>query len=95
MRLPEAQATFIKQSLIQLEPGSQVYLFGSRVDDNAKGGDIDILWLTPKSVQMSRLRMMRVAFFRQFGWQKLDIVNFAFDAAHPFKDIALKQAQSL
>ena len=25
MRLPEAQATFIKQSLIQLEPGSQVY----------------------------------------------------------------------
>ena len=46
-------------------------------------------------VPQSRLRALRVAFFKEFGWQKLDIVNFCFSEEAPFKQIALQQAVRL
>ena len=95
MRLPQSQASFLKQGLLQLEPTSEVYLFGSRALARGRGGDIDILWLTPTKVPQSRLRALRVAFFQKFGWQKLDIVNFCFSEEASFKQIALQQAVRL
>ena len=46
MRLPGPQAKFLKDGLLEIQPESEVYLFGSGVDENARGGDIDILWPT-------------------------------------------------
>ena len=46
MRLPEPKAKFLKDGLLEIQPESEVYLFGSRVDESARGGDIDILWPT-------------------------------------------------
>lgn len=44
MRITEGQAQSIKDIVASLiDPGVEVWLFGSRVDDYAKGGDIDIL----------------------------------------------------
>ena len=63
MRLPQSQSIFLKQGLLTLEPTSEVYLFGSRVHASERGGDIDILRLTPTKVPQSRLRALRVAFF--------------------------------
>ena len=95
MRLPQSQSDFLKQGLLTLEPTSEVYLFGSRALTSERGGDIDILWLTPMKVPQSWLRALRVAFFKEFGWQKLDIVNFCFSEDTPFKKTALQQAVSL
>ena len=95
MRLPQSQANFLKQGLLKLEPTSEVYLFGSRANTSERGGDIDILWLTLMKVPQSRLRALRVAFFRKFGWQNLDIVNFCFSEEVPFKQIALQLAVRL
>ena len=92
MRLPQSQANFLKQGLLTLEPTSEIYLFGSRALRNERGGNIDILWLTSTKVPQSRLRALRVAFFQEFGWQKLDIVNFCFSEEASFKQIALQQA---
>ena len=95
MRLPQSQANFLKQGLLTLEPTSEVYLFGSRAHTSERGGDIDILWLTPIKLPRRRLRSLRVTFFQEFGWQKLDIVNFCFSEEALFKQIALQQAVRL
>ncbi|MEK9762667.1 MAG: nucleotidyltransferase domain-containing protein [Deltaproteobacteria bacterium] len=92
MRLTQSQSDFLKQGLLKLEPTSEVYLFGSRALTSERGGDIDILWLTPSKMPQSRLRALRVTFFKEFGWQKLDIVNFCFSEEALFKQIALQQA---
>ena len=51
----------------------KLYLFGSRVDDNKRGGDIDLL-VVSKELTRSDLRRVRVEFFKHFGEQKIDIV---------------------
>lgn len=44
MRLSEKQITIIKNAVTkQFDSDCYLYLFGSRVDNNKKGGDIDLL----------------------------------------------------
>ena len=50
MRLTSAEASVIKGVLYQADPNGEVYLFGSRVDDNRKGGDIDIFFEASKQI---------------------------------------------
>lgn len=89
MRISKNIHLFIKKNLINKESGSEVYLFGSRADDKKKGGDIDILWLTKEKVPNKTMREFRIKFFKNFGWQKIDIINFRFNDDDVFKKIAL------
>lgn len=44
MRLTPDQASAIRHCVAQLtEPSTRVWLFGSRVDDQARGGDVDLM----------------------------------------------------
>lgn len=43
MRLPKEEIEVLKGRLTTLSHAVQLYLFGSRVDDSARGGDIDLL----------------------------------------------------
>lgn len=43
MRLDNVQRRALKLALKDLSIKDEVYLFGSRVDDNKRGGDIDLL----------------------------------------------------
>jgi len=92
MRIRPEIHEFIKLSTGTFFPGALVYLFGSRVDDLAKGGDIDLMIVSPKKIDPSKIREFRVSFFKQFGWQKLDIVNFTRDENPPFRQIINEQA---
>jgi predicted nucleotidyltransferase len=42
MRLSQNEVSLIRQTLAEVDPAGRVYLFGSRVDDSRRGGDIDL-----------------------------------------------------
>lgn len=63
--------------------------------DNARGGDIDLLLLTPEKLPLSQIRGIRRGILNVIGEQKLDIVNFPRSGRHPFKDAALEHALRL
>ena len=95
MRLNKDIENFISQYIKENFSGANVFLFGSRTDDNKKSGDIDVLILSEEKLSFSDLSKMRFSFYKTFGEQKIDLVNFTFSEENPFKNIALEQAVEL
>ncbi|MFZ4775466.1 MAG: nucleotidyltransferase domain-containing protein [Terrimicrobiaceae bacterium] len=95
MRLSPSTVSFIKTSVQSLVPGSELLLFGSRANDSAKGGDIDLLLLTEKKLPLMLISKLRRLILSRIGEQKIDIVNFPKASKHPFKAIALETAVKL
>ena len=73
MRISSEQIDLLKERLNYLDADACLYLFGSRVDDNKKGGDIDLL-IKSKKLGRAEIRKLRMAFFERFGDQKMDIL---------------------
>ena len=73
MRLTDAERKTLKTAVQSLDKNAQVFLFGSRVDDNKKGGDIDVL-IFSTCITKQLLRQIKHQFCDQFGEQKIDIV---------------------
>jgi uncharacterized protein len=95
MRLSAPIISYFKSSFAEELPGAQIYLYGSRANNNARGGDIDLMVLTPTPVNRSILRNIRIGFYKKFGWQKIDLVNFTFDDQSVFKQLIIADAQEL
>ncbi len=77
MRLTDQQIQAIKHTAHSvLGDGAQVTLFGSRVDDGAKGGDIDLLFVSPSAVENQALTIGQIyaKLLRQLGDQKIDVL---------------------
>ncbi|MBU0878486.1 MAG: nucleotidyltransferase domain-containing protein [Candidatus Omnitrophica bacterium] len=85
----------MKNKILSILPDAMVYLFGSRVDDNGKGGDIDIMILSDRKMSWKEKAMIRWHFFEKFGEQKLDIISFVFGEESPFKQIVLREGRKL
>jgi predicted nucleotidyltransferase len=78
MRLPTYQQSLIRETLKRhFGSNSLICLFGSRVDDTAKGGDIDIYIepdiQSPDQIIEARLNAL-VELHRALGEQKIDLV---------------------
>ncbi|MEA3352456.1 MAG: nucleotidyltransferase domain-containing protein [Campylobacterota bacterium] len=75
MRLSKNYIDTFKEKFTELFGEGEIYLFGSRVDDSKKGGDID-LYL--KVEDHSNLFEKKIKFLsrvkRELGEQKIDIV---------------------
>lgn len=77
MRLTAEQRRAIRDAARQVfGPSAQVKLFGSRLDDDARGGDIDLLVELPGPVpDASALSARMVARIqRRIGVRKIDVV---------------------
>ena len=89
MRLtPEAHAT-ITRSVMGRDPSAIIYLFGSRADDSARGGDLDLLVLSTTIGLWERLDIL-ADLHRTLGEQKIDLVVYP-DRSMPFARIVTRE----
>jgi len=74
-RLPPRVVDTIVTLFERIFSKGELYLFGSRVDDTQKGGDIDLL-IVPDSLQDITAKKISflVALKRSIGEQKIDVV---------------------
>ena len=91
MRISDTQVKVLKNKLYTLSNQAKLYLFGSRIDDNKKGGDIDLLVVDTKLTKKD-LRLLRIEFFKYFGEQKLDILLDDGRFTNPFSKHIFKKA---
>lgn len=94
MRLTKEQAHIIRHTTQQrFGPDARVWLFGSRTDDNAKGGDIDLLIETPEPLENAFRESVGIETDLQIalGDQKIDILLLQPDSQpSPIHQIARK-----
>ena len=89
MRVKTEHIKFLKRSIKKYLPDAAIYLIGSRANDELKGGDIDILVIDEKELSGQEKRNIKLAFYKELGEQKLDIVSTKMDDRSVFKEIAL------
>lgn len=93
MRLSESEKIAIKSVVSAFDPQARVYIFGSRVDDTRRGGDIDLLILSDVLLTADR-GTIRWKLWEKLGEQKIDIL-IAKDITDPFVSIAYKTGEQL
>jgi predicted nucleotidyltransferase len=96
MRLSDKIVKTIKKSLYSSFGKVDIYLFGSRVDDTKKGGDIDIAVDT--NLSRIEFRQKKAIFFANMLYMgydiKIDLVQFN-SASHLLKSEIKKQSIKL
>jgi predicted nucleotidyltransferase len=75
MRLNDLEQNSIKKAFKDVFKNGEVYLFGSRVDDNKRGGDID-LYIIPQIKENLREKksLFLSKLYEYIGEQKIDII---------------------
>lgn len=86
IRLRQQEIKSIKEVVYSLDSNAKIYLFGSRVCDGKRGGDIDLLLLSDKLTNKDAIKL-RLALYSKIGEQKIDII-IAKDLSKPFTRIA-------
>lgn len=99
MRLTNDQINIIRQLASQIAGSqSRVRVFGSRLDDGACGGDIDLMLELPGPVDNPALMaaQMSARVSRAMHGRKVDVLLSAPNLMHlPIHDIAFKEGQLL
>jgi len=78
MRLTDTQVRIIKARAAEcFGPNAHVWLFGSRVDDDARGGDIDLYVELTEPLTDAAWRALRFngALQQAFGAQRIDVIT--------------------
>ncbi|HET6402620.1 MAG TPA: nucleotidyltransferase domain-containing protein [Candidatus Kapabacteria bacterium] len=75
MRLTEFEQQTIHDTVRQFLPNAKVYLYGSRVDDSKRGGDIDLMIVNREVVPRKTIGEIRWKLWEILGEQKIDILG--------------------
>ncbi len=94
MRLSAEQVSVIRQTVVEIfGPEVQVLLFGSRVDDSKKGGDVDLLVESDQAIGEPAWLAAQLAarLERSMEGRKVDVLLLAPNLRRlPIHDIAQK-----
>ena len=95
MRLTASQIIAIREESGRLDPLAEVYLYGSRVDDAARGGDVDLLVIS-ETLGFREVLRLRTRILDRIGWQQLDLLVRRHDQVNePLVAIALETGVKL
>jgi predicted nucleotidyltransferase len=72
MRLDTNEVQTIREEIRQTDPAAEIYLYGSRADDSARGGDID-LWVRSTRITYRDTLRLLTRIQDRIGWQKIDL----------------------
>lgn len=99
MRLTERQIRIIKEEVQRsFGPIAQVWIFGSRVNDSARGGDIDLLVETDADAEEALDKELKLyaGLIRRLGEQRIDILVHRTGTPHlPIHEIAQQTGKQL
>lgn len=73
MRLATETVQVIRDAVLRVDPQAEIWLFGSRVNDAARGGDIDLLIVSDRISFSDEIRL-RTDILDRIGWQRLDLI---------------------
>jgi predicted nucleotidyltransferase len=94
MRLTNQEIRDIKESFHRVFGTGKIYLFGSRVDDSSKGGDIDLfieLDITPTVKEtLDKISKFKISLYDKIGEQKIDVI-VSKDKTRPIEKEALSK----
>jgi predicted nucleotidyltransferase len=93
MRLKKEEQNIIVNTIKSMDGNAEVYLFGSRTDDNKRGGDIDILVLSSKLELTEKLKIL-VKLHKHLGERKIDLLIYK-NNLNPFAKYVLEGAIQL
>ena len=93
MRLANEEQSAISDTIHQADADAMIYLFGSRADDAAKGGDIDLLVLPKKINLMMKLEIL-AQLHQRLGERKIDIAIYP-DTTRPFPRMVMQEGVRL
>ena len=94
MRLSKSTQKTIQETIVRFDSKAKVLLFGSRTDDSAKGGVIDLLVIS-ETLTKRDLRKIKIHLQNQLGMQRFDMILASPDLADPFAKMAFDQGVSL
>lgn len=92
MRLLAEQKQYLENLILRFRPDAEIYLFGSRTDVNARGGDVDILVFARPKLNFKETASISREFCLKFEEQKIDILSYTPESSEPFKNLALFNA---
>ncbi len=93
MRINSEQRRIVINSIHTIDPDARIWLFGSRVDNERRGGDINLAILSSRIGRPECMKIRR-SIVDSIGEQKLDIIVSS-DGTDPFFRLALEKAVQL
>lgn len=96
MRLTPAQVeTIVAQTAAVAGPSARVWLFGSRLDDAARGGDVDLLIESEPALDPLARARLKVRLEARLGLPVDVLARSPAAAPKPFEALALRGAVAL
>lgn len=94
MRISEIEKTTIVNAILEQDVDAQIFLFGSRTDDQKKGGDIDIL-VYSNEIGLMKIVKIKSSIFKIIPEQKIDLLVTKPNETNHFVDLISTQLISL
>ncbi len=100
MRLtPDEQRGIALAASMVLPPGARLSLFGSRIDDSKRGGDVDLLVEIPDPASPEQIvqlcNRLTAQLYRRIGERWIDLLVCAIDHPDPRPVVASARASAI